>query len=184
MARGPGFPQAIDDGGAGHLAPGMTLPPITLPATDGTAVNLAEIRGRSIIAVYPWTGRPGLPNPPDWDQIPGAHGSTPELEGFRDRHADFAQTDVRLFGLSRQDAAYQRELVARLGLPFPVLSDAEGAFAAALKLPTFVTGGTTYLKRLTLLIADGRIARVFYPVIDPAGHAAEVLREVENATSR
>ena len=91
---------------------------------------------------------------------------------------------MRLFGLSRQDAAYQRELVARLGLPFPVLSDAEGAFAAALKLPTFVTGGITYLKRLTLLIADGRIARVFYPVIDPAGHAAEVLREVENATSR
>ena len=116
--------------------------------------------------------------------IPGAHGSTPELEGFRVRHGDFAQEGVRLFGLSRQDTAYQRELVARLGLPFPVLSDAEGAFAAALKLPTFVTGGITYLKRLTLLIADGRIERVFYPVVDPAGHAAEISREVESGPKR
>jgi hypothetical protein len=58
------------------------------------------------------------------------------------------------------------------------LSDEAGAFGAGLTLPTFATGGTTYLKRLTLSIADSRIERVIYPVIDPAGHAAEVLREV------
>ena len=178
MTRAPGFPRAIDDGDASHLVPGMMLPPIALPATDGTTVNLAELRGRSVVIVYPWTGRPGLANPPDWDRIPGAHGSTPELEGFRDRHADFTQADLRLFALSRQDAAYQRELVARLGLPFPILSDAKGAFGAALEFPTFATGGTTYLKRLTLLIADGCIDKVFHPVMDPAGHAEEVWREV------
>ena len=80
----------------------------------------------------PWTGRPGHPNPPDWDDIPGAHGSTPELEGFRDHAATFAELGVRLFGLSRQTTEYQRELVARLELPFPILSDADGRFAAAL----------------------------------------------------
>jgi peroxiredoxin len=175
----PGFPQATDDGDASHLTPGTKVPPVALPATDGTAVNLAALQGWSVIAVYPWTGRPGFPNPPDWDRIRGAHGSTPELAGFRDRHADFTQEGLRLFGLSRQDTAYQRELVARLGLPFPLLSDDAGAFGAALALPTFATGGTNYLKRLTLLIASGRIERAFYPVIDPAGHAAEVLREVK-----
>jgi peroxiredoxin len=174
----------MDDGDAFHLAPGMKVPPVTLPATDGTAVDLAALHGRSVIVVYPWTGRPGLPDPPDWDRIPGAHGSTPELEGFRDRHADFARSNVRLFGLSRQDTAYQRELVARLRLPFPILSDDAGVFGAALTLPTFATGGTTYLKRLTLMIASGRIERVFYPVIDPAGHAAEVLRDVETSRAR
>ncbi len=184
VTRVPGFPQAIDDRDAGHLTPGLNLPPVALPATDGRSVDLAAVQGRSVVIVYPWTGRPGHPNPPDWDLIPGAHGSTPELEGFRDRHADFTQTNVRLFGLSRQDTAYQREFVARLGLPFPILSDAEGAFSAALELPTFVTGGTTYLKRLTLLIAGGRIETVFYPVIDPAGHAAEVLREVGTGPKR
>ncbi len=182
--RLPASPQAIDDGDARHLMPGMMLPSIALPATDGTIVALAEPRGKSIVAVYPWTGRPGQPNPPDWDLIPGAHGSTPELEGFRDRHADFARRDIRFFGLSRQDTDYQRELVARLALPFPILSDTDGTFGAALRLPTFTTGGVIYLKRLTLLIAEGRIETVFYPVIDPAGHAAEVLRQVESGCAR
>jgi peroxiredoxin len=179
-----GFPQATDDGHASHLTPGTNVPHVALPATDGTAVDLAALRGRSVIIVYPWTGRPGFPNPPDWDRIPGAHGSTPELEGFRDRHRDFMQEGLRLFGLSRQDTAYQRELVTRLGLPFPLLSDDAGAFGAALALPTFATGGATYLKRLTCLIANGRIERVFYPVIDPTCHAAEVLREVGTGRAR
>jgi peroxiredoxin len=170
------LPRPLDDGAAGHLTPGMTFPAIALPATDGVEVTLAALTGRSVVIVYPWTGRPGHPNPPDWDAIPGAHGSTPELEGFRDRHADFTRLGVRLFGFSRQTTEYHRELATRLALPFPILSDAGGRFAAALRLPSFTTGGEIYLKRLTLLIADGRIGAVFYPVCDPARHANEVLR--------
>jgi peroxiredoxin len=163
-------------GERGPVAAGMTLPRLTLPGTDGGAIDLATRTGRTLVMVYPWTGRPGHPNPPGWDDIPGAHGSTPELEGFRDRHADFVRLGISLFGLSRQTTDYQRELVARLGLPFPILSDQAGRFADALALPSFATGGEVYLKRLTLLIGDGCIESVFYPVPDPAGHADAVLR--------
>ena len=166
----------LNDGGADHLKSGTALRSLALPATEGSSVDLAALQGRSVVIVYPWTGRPGHPNPPDWDQIPGAHGSTPELEGFRDRHADFMRLGVRLFGLSRQTAEYHHELAARLALTFPILSDAEGRFAAALRLPSFATGGKTYLQRLTLVIEDGRIEKVFYPVPTPARHAAELLR--------
>src|SRR5680860_194004 len=152
-----GRPFMLDDGGADHLDPGTAVPALTLPATESSHVDLTTLQGRSVVIVYPWTGRPGHPNPPDWDVIPGAHGSTPELEGFRDRHADFLRRGVRLLGLSRQVPEYQRELAARLALPFPILSDAGGRFAAALRLPSFTTGGETYLKRLTLLIGDGHI---------------------------
>jgi peroxiredoxin len=162
----------------------MTLPKVGLPATDGTTIDLAVLPGSSILAVYPWTGRPGYPNPPDWDLIPGAHGSTPELDGFRECHTDFAGLGVRVFGLSRQDTAYQCELVARLGLPFPILSDAAGIFGSRLSLPAFTTGGVIYLERLTLLIADGTIERVIHPIADPAAHAAEVLREVKSKRRR
>ncbi len=153
----------------------MALPPLSLAATDGPEVCLATLAGRSILLVYPWTGRPGRPNPPDWDLIPGAHGSTPELEGFRDRAQAFAQAGVRLLGLSRQTTDYQRELVLRLKLPFAILSDADGRFAAVLALPTFTTGGETYLKRLTLVIDSGRVMARFYPVRDPAAHAGVLL---------
>jgi peroxiredoxin len=163
------------DGGARHLEPGLALPSVTLPSTQGTEIDLAALPGRSLLIVYPWTGRPNQPNPPGWDAIPVAHGSTPELEGFRDRHAALVRHGLKLFGLSRQTPAYQRELAARLALSFPILSDAEGRFAAALRLPSFTTGGEVYLKRLTLLLRAGRIEAVFFPVPDPSGHAAELL---------
>jgi peroxiredoxin len=160
---------------ADRLTPGIVLPAISLPGTGGRDVWLAKRPGRSVVVVYPWTGRPGLPNPPNWDDIPGAHGSTPELEGFRDVADDFAACHTSLFGLSGQTTGYQRELVARLGLNFQLLSDAEGRFAGALALPSFTTGDDSYLKRLTLVVADGNIEKLFYPVADPASHADEVL---------
>ena len=170
---------------AGRLA-GQDLPDVTLASTDGTDVALRMLPGRSVIAVYPWTGRPGQPNPPAWDDIPGAHGSTPELEGLRDRAAQFEGLGVQLFGLSLQDTAYQRELVERLKLPFPILSDVAGAFSGALALPSFATGGQRYLERLTLVVTDSSIAHVFHPVADPASHADEVLAWLEGkgASSR
>jgi len=173
------FLPPVGDGAVDHLTQGLAFAPVSLPATDGTEVCLAVLPGRSVVAVYPWTGRPGQPNPPDWDVIPGAHGSTPELEGFRDLSESFARQETHIFGLSRQTMGYQGELAARLGLPFPLLSDAEGRFAGALRLLTFATGGHIYLKRLTLIVADGCISHVFYPVPDPAGHAAEVLTWLE-----
>ncbi|MET0688388.1 MAG: peroxiredoxin [Methyloceanibacter sp.] len=157
------------------LEPGTKLPSIALPATSGDLIDLAALPGRSIVAVYPWTGRPGVPNPPNWDDIQGAHGSTPELEGFRDLFAAFAEQSVRIFGLSRQPTEYQKEMVDRLRLPFPILSDAGGAFASALELPSFTTGDENYLKRLTLIVDAGRIAHVFFPVPDPDHHANDVL---------
>lgn len=163
-----------EDGGVGHLKRGLRMPDIALPATARGSVNLARLPGLAIVYCYPWTGRPGLPNPPGWDDIPGAHGSTPEAEGFRDLHVGFRQVQAAVYGLSTQTTDYQRELAERLGLPFSLLSDAHFAFQRALALPTFSIGGVTYLKRLTLALSDGRIERVYYPVPLPAAHAREV----------
>ena len=116
---------------------GTALPRIALPATTGEEICLAEMPGRSVLIVYPWTGRPGHPNPPNWDDIEGAHGSTPELEGFRDLSLDFVALNVGSFGLSGQATGWQREMALRLRLPFPILSDAEGRLARAVALPQF-----------------------------------------------
>jgi len=166
----------VDDGAARHLVPGGFLPDLTLPASVGEPVNLRKRAGAAVVFVYPWTGRPGLPDPPGWDEIVGAHGSTPETAGFRDHYQQFRSLDVEVFGLSTQSGAHQRELCARLGIPFAILSDGGFAFQTALRLPTFATGGVFYLKRLTLFLRDGRIGRIFYPVHPPETHALEVLQ--------
>ena len=77
--------------------------------------------------------------------------------------------------MSTQDTDYQREAAVRLHLPFGLLSDAELAFAEALDLPTFEVDGMVLLKRLTLVIDDGRIEKVFYPVFPPDKSAEEVV---------
>jgi peroxiredoxin len=59
-------------------------------------------------------------------------------------------------------------------VPFEIVSDAHFALQGALALPTFTTGGVTYLKRLTLAINDGRIERAYYPIQSPKAHAREV----------
>jgi peroxiredoxin/AcrR family transcriptional regulator len=167
------LPIPVDDGACAHL-PGMTLPALALPATDGTVIDLAELPGRSVVYVYPRTGRPDQPLPTGWDAIPGARGCTPQSCAYRDLAAEFAALGSRIFGLSTQDTVYQQEAAARLHLPFPLLSDEHLAFASALHLPTFTVDGMTLIRRLTLVIHDGVIETVFYPVFPPDADAANV----------
>jgi peroxiredoxin len=174
------LPAPVDDGAAAHL-PGLRLPSVPLPATDGSTVDLSALTGRTVVYAFPRTGRPGeAPLVDDWDTIPGARGCTPETCGFRDHHAELAEAGARVFGLSSQDTAYQEELVSRLGLPFALLSDESLAFARAARLPTFDAAGLTLFKRLTLLVDDGVVSHVWYPVFPPDGHADEVLRFLRN----
>lgn len=169
------LPAPADDGAARHLA-GMRVPSLALDATDGSQVNLAQLRGRTVVYAYPRTGQPGQPLPTGWDAIPGARGCTPQSCGFRDHFADLQARGVaQVFGLSTQDTAYQREAAERLRLPFALLSDAELRLAETLGLPTFEVDGMRLLRRLTLIIDDGAIAHVFYPVFPPDRSAAEVL---------
>jgi peroxiredoxin len=171
----PNIPAPQDDGAARHLT-GMRLPDLALPATDGGQVNLSALKGRTVIYIYPRTGVPGQDLPEGWDEIPGARGCTPQSCAFRDHFADLRRLGVdQLFGLSTQDTAYQREAATRLHLPFAILSDDALAFAKALNLPTFTTSGMTLLKRMALVIDDGAISKVFYPVFPPDKNAEEVI---------
>ena len=164
----------IDDGACAHLA-GIPLPTLALPSTAGGTVALAALPGRTVVYAYPRTSRPDRPALPNWDQIPGAKGCTAQSCAFRDQHAELQALGARVFGLSTQDTDYQREAVERLHLPFPLLGDADLAFASALRLPTFTVEGMTLLRRLTLVVGDGRIETVFYPVPAPEENAAEVI---------
>lgn len=178
------LPVPADDGAARHL-PGVRLPPLALPATRGDDVVLADLEGWSVVFAYPRTGRPGeeLPGGGEeaWNAIPGARGCTPELCGVRDDHSALEALDARVFGLSTQDGDYQREVAERLALPYPLLSDDALALTRALDLPTFEVDGMTLLRRLTLLVRDGEVARVAYPVFPPDAAAAQALGLLRDA---
>jgi peroxiredoxin len=169
------LPVPQDDGAARHLQ-GARLPFLNLPATDGSEIDLAGLAGRTVVYIYPRTGRPGQPPPDGWDAIPGARGCTPQSCSFRDHFSELRQLGVsHLYGMSTQDTDYQREAAERLHLPFPLISDADLRLTGALRLPTFAVDGMMLQKRMVLVIDEGVIAKVFYPVFPPDESAAEVV---------
>ncbi|BDA83820.1 peroxiredoxin [Aureimonas sp. SA4125] len=170
-----GLEAPVDDGSAAHLF-GMHLPALRLASTAGGEVDLSPLPGLAVVYTYPMTGRPGAPLPGGWDAIPGARGCTPQACGFRDHFTEMKALGVtHVFGISTQTTAYQREAAERLNLPFPLLSDSRGELTEMLELPTFDVDGDTLLKRLTLVVRDGRIEKVFYPVFPPDRNAADVV---------
>ncbi len=168
------LPVPTDDGACDHLS-GLPLPQLTLPATDGTQLELATLSGRAVLYLYPMTGRPGRDLPDGWDETPGARGCTPQSYAFRDHKCELDALGTQVYGVSAQSIGDQQEAAKRLHLPYLLLSDAEFEFAASLTLPTFTLNGQTYLKRMTLIVQDSVIEKVFYPVFPPDQNAAEVI---------
>lgn len=168
------IPAPIDDGAAQHLI-GTRLPAVSLAATSGDPIDLSALSGLVVVYAYPMTGTPGVSPPDGWDMIPGARGCTPQSCAFRDHFHELKSLGVNhLFGLSTQSSGDQREAVDRLHLPFVLLSDQHMGLTNAMKLPTFEAGGMTLLRRFTLMIRDGSIEHVFYPVFPPDRSASDV----------
>lgn len=170
------IPAPADDGAASHLV-GMTVPSVSLRATNDTVVTLSELKGRTVVFGYPRTGEPGkIGLVDDWDMIPGARGCTPQTCAFRDLFAELKAAGAQhVFGLSTQSNAYQTEMASRLHLPFPVLSDEPLELVHALNLPTMEVADLTMIKRMAMIIDDAKITHVFYPVFPPDRNAGDVL---------
>ena len=168
------LPVPEDDGACDHL-PGTALPDIELTTTDADQVNFSSLSGLVVIFIYPRTGQPEVALPEGWAQIPGAMGCTPQACGFRDHHAELKALGAQIYGLSVQDGEYQQEAATRLELPYPLVSDEHFKLVDALKLPTFQAAGMKLTKRAALVVRDGIIEKVFYPVFPPGENAEQVI---------
>src|SRR5699024_6153366 len=172
------LPIPVDDGAADHLE-GMLLPDVVLPRTDGQDLDLSTLKGIWVIYIYPMTGRPGVPLPDGWDDIPGARGCTPQSCSFRDHHDELKRLGSGVFGLSSQARDYQRDAKDRLHLPFALLAHTSLQLKQALRLPTFMAAGMELFKPLTFIVRDGRIIKVFYPVSPTDRNASDVVTWLE-----
>lgn len=169
------IPAPLDDGGTDHLHD-TRLPSVSLASTAGTTIDLSEQPGLLVVYAYPMTGTPGVALPDGWDSLPGARGCTPQSCAFRDHAADLANLGVNaVFGLSTQSSLDQMEAASRLELPFLLLSDESLLLAAAMRLPTFDVDGKALLKRFTIVVRDGVVVKVFYPIFPPDSNASIVM---------
>ena len=173
------LPVPEDDGACAHLE-GMNIPAIALTGTSGAKITLGLEGGISVVYFYPMTGRPDAPPMVGWNEIPGARGCTPQSCSFRDHHSDLLNLGAKVYGVSSQSSEDQKVAVQRLHLPFELLSDSSFELATALRLPTFRYNALHLIKRLTLIIKNGSIRKVFYPVFPPNENAANVIAWLKN----
>jgi peroxiredoxin len=143
----------------------------------GGTVNPSKLKGRAVIFCYPYTGRPGVPDPEGWDEIPGAHGSTPQAKAYAALYPEFAVRGISVYGLSLQDAAWQKEFAERCAIPFAVLSDLDRTFSRPLGLETFAAGARHFLSRVTLVVQDTEVMATIHPT-KPELDASEVLTRI------
>lgn len=174
------LPVPIDDGQCAHLKVGTKFPVDILTSLSVTNQHSVDITSqpRTVIYFYPRTGKPDQKLPDGWNEIPGARGCTPESCGFRDHYQELQSLGANVYGCSTQTTDYQQEVVDRLHLPFDILSDAKLELLKSLQLPYFTLSeldNVPLIKRLTIIIRDGKIERVFYPIFPPDKHSQEVL---------
>jgi thioredoxin-dependent peroxiredoxin len=139
---------------------GQPLPDLDLTAEDGEHLGTAQLKGRkTVLYFYPKDDTPGC---------------TKEACAFRDRMDDYAEADIRVYGVSLDSPESHREFRAKYNLNFPLLTDEGGRASEALGV---LRENRRRANRVTFLLdPDGRISRV-YPEVSPETHADEILQD-------
>ncbi|MGW1405812.1 winged helix-turn-helix transcriptional regulator [Streptomyces sp. NPDC002403] len=150
-----------------HALVGTRLPALRLLDHDGGSRDPVAGTPYTVLYFFPGAYARRDAYPPGWAEIPGASGCTLESCTYRDRSAEFTAAGATVHGVSTQRPDEQRAFADAERLRFPLLSDAELELTAALRLPTFRAGGTSRMKRLTLVVDRDRTVReALYPITD------------------
>ena len=122
------------------------------------------------------TGHPNKPLPKNWDSIPGARGCTPQTCSFRDHYEELIELNALPLGITTQNIEDIKEMTNRLKINYDILSDFNLKFVQSLKLPTFSIKNRVFIKRLTIIVHNYKIEKVFYPIFPPDKHIYNVLK--------
>ena len=153
------------------------LPIISLPNQNGNLLKLNRLDTfRLVIYFYSLKGNPDKKLPEKWNLIPGAKGCTLENSCFRDNYDKFIELNSLPIGISTQPIEDIKEMTARLGIQYDILSDSNLECINKLSLPTFSIKDRVFIKRLTIIVEKNIITKVFFPIFSINKHVNEVLQ--------
>jgi len=143
---------------------GQAAPDFALPSDSGDEITLSRLRGSPVVIYfYPRDDTPGC---------------TRQACGMRNAWAAFEERGATVLGISPDGPRSHAKFREKYGLPFTLLSDAEGSVADAYGvrvLKAFRGKVRIGIERSTFVIdADGNVVKVMRRV-KPDTHAADVL---------
>ena len=147
---------------------GKKVPDFSVPATGDATFRLSDHKGHPVVLYfYPRDNTPGC---------------TVEGTDFRDLHKKFVAHGAVVAGVSRDTLKSHEGFKAKMGFPFPLLSDADEKLCAlfdVIKMKNMYGKQVRGIERSTFLIGpDGKLVREWRKV-KVEGHAAEVLAAVK-----
>ncbi|MCS7009509.1 MAG: peroxiredoxin [Chthoniobacterales bacterium] len=147
---------------ADPLKPGTTAPALTLKDQDGNDVNLADEYQKGILLLYFY---PKADTP----------GCTAQACSLRDSFPNLKIYGLRIIGVSSDKPRALKKFQQKHKIPFPLLSDPDGALANQFGVP-FHFG---FHKRTSFLIKDGIIQ---WTNLNPktSNHSKEVLEALDS----
>jgi len=173
------LPQPDNDGAADHIL-GVKIPSIILPSTEGK-MDLSKINTQfRVLYFFPMMAVPEKSLPSGWNDVPGARGCTPQNITINEHIKDLQKYDAGICGISTQSIDELIELSLLRKFSQPLISDSSLKFQEKLQMPIFHIENKTMYKRLTLIVKDSKIVKVFYPVFPPDKHIFEILEWLEN----
>ncbi len=158
----------------GVLAPGVRLPFAPGEPLPGSVVSLAELSRHRSLAVFFYGG---VVSRGDGEGV-GLEGA--RVEGWREHESELAELGYGVVGVSSQSSEVQAQFALdRMVSSFTFLSDGELLLANELGLPTGRgRDGERVYEPLTMLVRDGRISWVFYPLERPEFDATIVTMRI------
>lgn len=148
------------------LEKGQSAPEFTLTDQDGQMHSLADYKGKKVVLYfYPKDDTPGC---------------TTEACTIAEVYEEFTKRDVKVVGVSADNAASHKAFAHKYNLPFTLLSDPSfeviKAYGAYKEEDT--SGLGIHSNRISYIIdEEGNILKA-YPEVDPATHADTILADL------
>ena len=173
------LPVPENDNQTSHLL-GRQISEIILPSTQNSFFDFSVIGKKyAILYFFPQMGIPGKDLPQGWNDIPGARGCTPQNISINKHLKELVKYSAIPIGISTQPIAELEQLSSLRNLSQILVSDNKLEFQKQLNVPVFTVDGNTMYKRLTLVIKNSKIIKVFYPVFPPDKHIFDILEWLE-----
>lgn len=140
------------------LEAGDPAPDVEAPNQDGEPVA-PDFADPAVVYFYPEDGTPGCAT---------------QADQFTREADTYADAEVTVYGVSRDDVDSHREFAADHDVPYDLLADPDGDLCEAFGVPRDDRGRA---ERTTFVLADGEVKAV-YAGVSPDGHARDVLLDM------
>ena len=156
------------------VAVGQRAPDFSGPTGGGNQVSLKDFRGKQHVILYFF--------PKDFTP-----GCTKEACSFRDRRSEIAKLDAEIIGASFDTADKHTQFAEAYQLPYPLLSDPDGAIAQAYGVGRLggLFGGFLPTKRVTFVIdKEGVVQHVIKSELNIDKHIDEAIGVLKRLQSK